>query len=168
MATQTSAMPGAIDALIAALEGDAELSNVDVVDGPLLDWEAMTPAKPQRGDGSRWLVVGGQPGDESRAAEGGQEWGATGTGMGHSRDERFAIYCTAVVFDGGQDVKAARDAAFAVIARVEDLLRVDPTIDGAVLYAEFGGVTELRQTMSSKGTTVDALFYVAARAYLEA
>jgi len=167
MAVETSAMFAAVDALIDLLESDPELSEVDVLDGPPLDWDAMTPAEGQRGDGSAWLVIGAQP-DGDRAVEGGQEWGATGTGMSHSRDERFAILCTAVAYNGGQDTKATRDVTKALTARVETLLREDPTIGETVLYSEFGGITELNQARSSKGITVDALFFIAARAYLNA
>ena len=164
----TSAVPGAIDALVSALQGDPQLSTVDVIDGPLLDWDSMRPAAGQRGDGRRWLVIGAQPDDEDTASQGEQTWGATGSGVAHSRDETFAIFCTAVGFDGGQDVRALRVAVFDMLARVELILRSDPSIGGAVLYSRFGGVTELRQAASTKGITVDALFNVQCRAYLTA
>lgn len=164
----TSAVPGALDALVAMLLDDVPLAGVDVVDGPLADWAVMRPVgRGQRGDGRRWLVIGAQPDDGNRSAEGEQEWGGTGTGQNHhSRDERFAIYCTAVSFGGGQSVQPVRAAAFGMVSRVELLLRADPSIGGSVLYSAFGGVTELRQAAHEKGLTVDVLFNIQCRAYL--
>lgn len=162
----TSAISIAISALVDLLAADPALAAVDVVDGPLLDWSAMRPAAPQRGDGRLWVVVGAQPDEDARAAEGEQTWGSTGSGTNHSRDETFAVYCTAVGFDGGQDVRALRTAVFGLVARVETILRADPTIGGTVLYSLFGGVTRLDQAATPKGITVDALFNVQCRAYL--
>jgi hypothetical protein len=166
--TLTSAVPGAIDAFVAMLLADGALDQVDVIDGPLLDWDAMQPAGDQRGDGTRWLVVGSQPGDDPTSTEGEQTWGATGSGTAHSRDETFAIFCTAVAYSGGSDAKAVRDDAFTMITRVELLLRNDPTISGSVLYSMFGGVTSMRQIATTKGITIDLLFNVQCRAYLTA
>lgn len=162
----TSAIPGMINALMLLLLADSALSTVDVVDGPLLDWELMTPALPQRGDGKAWIVIGSQPGD-AMAATGTQEWGGTGTGQNaHSRDEVFAVLGTVVTFDGGSDVRPVRDRGFAILGRLEAILRADPSISDSVLYSRFGGVDRLDQAATTSGLAVDILFNVQCRAYL--
>ena len=45
-----------------------------------------------------------------------------------ARDQTGSVTCAALSWNGDADQKAARDAAYAVVAAVEDLLRTDPTL----------------------------------------
>jgi hypothetical protein len=156
----TSRIPAALDALRAAAV--AALPTVTVVDGPPLDWDTVQVAVNAVSD-RQFLFVGALVGVDV-AVVGEQEFNAAGA---VSRDERFTINCTAWCNAGESDVKARRDEAFAVVAAVEQFIRTDPSLGGAVLYARVAevGRVGLRQTEQGADATVE--FTVACRAYLD-
>jgi hypothetical protein len=160
---ETSRMVPAIEALIDRLRARPALSKVDVVDGPALDWDEVKLATPQKGDGRRFLFIGASPGDDDTAAEGSQDFNAAGA---VSRDEVFAIVCSAVGVDGGGDMRTARGYASALVAEVEQCIREDVTIGDTVLYSRLSTVDRLDQEQNSRGASVTTVFRISARAYL--
>jgi hypothetical protein len=159
----TSRMVPAIESLVAILAARPALSKVDVVDGPPLDWDELKLPVPQLGDGKRFLFIGASPGDDDTAAEGAQDFNAAGA---VSRDETFAIICSALGIDGGGDMKVARGYASALVAEVEQTIRSDVTIGDTVLYSRLSTVDRLDQEQNSRGASVTFVFRIAARAYL--
>lgn len=159
---EVSRIVPAIEALVAALQDRPALSTVDVVDGPPLSWDAVELADSELGDGTRYLFVGAQP-DDDTAAEGTQDFNAAGA---VSRDEVFAIVCSAIGFDGSGSVPTARGRAVALQNEVEQCIREDVTIDNTVLYSRLSTVDRLDQQQNDRGASVTIVFRVACRAYL--
>jgi len=159
MAT-TSRAGVAQDALVAL--ATAQLPGVDVVDGPPLNWDQITLAVPQVGDGTRYLFVGAQP-QSATWLTGQQDFNAAGA---VSRDEHFEIICTALGFSGDGMAKTARDAALAVMAGMEQAIRLDPSLGQAVLYSRVSTVDRGDVTLNASGVNVPIIFRVACRAYL--
>jgi len=159
MAT-TSRIGVAQDALVALAA--AQLPGVDVVDGPPLNWDQITLAVPQIGDGSRYLFVGAQP-QSVTWVQGQQDFNAAGA---VSRDENFEVFCTALGYSGDGVAKTARDLALAVLAGMEQAIRADPSLGGAVLYSRVSTVDRGDVTLASSGVNVPIVFRVACRAYL--
>lgn len=155
----------AIVAAVARFSGDAGLSGVDVVDGPPFEWDPLR-TRVQSGDGRRYIFVGARPNsDDGNSGDGAQNFGGTG-GAARSRDDRFAILCTALVLDGGEDVPAVRAELFAMLAAVENQLLLDPTLNDSVLYSEFAGIGSLNQFFTDRGLTERATFDISCRSYL--
>jgi hypothetical protein len=163
MATRTR-IGAAIDALLGILRGTPSLAQVDIVDGPPLDWGSirLPSTQPQKGDGTSFLFVGASP-DATLAAESTLDWNAAGA---VSRDERLQIVCTAVGWSGALDTKAARDLVLTRMGDVEDAIHADPTIAGSVLYSEVSSVDHLDYVQTDRGLAAVAVFRVACRAYL--
>ena len=157
----TSRIPAATDALVGLLTS-AVGSSTNVVDGPPLTWNGVELAQGSVSESS-YLFVGATP-DSDTSASGTQDFNAAGA---VSRDELFDIDCTAFVWAGDQVMKAIRDAAFALVAQVEQAIRSDPSLGAAVLYSRMSGVTSMAQRQSEQGADVTVTFTVAARAYLE-
>ena len=162
-------MHEAISAAVDLLRASADLTTVDVVDGPPLDWDPLTVAQ-QNGDGRRFLFVGAElDSDDGDSATGSQAWG--GTGQPRDKDENFTISCVAMLIDGGSDLRACRGELFDVLIAVETqlLAHLDLSLDatpGPVLYAGFAGVERLRQFYNDRGLIISAQFDIACRAYL--
>lgn len=161
MTHTTSRIPAATDALVAVLTS-AIGTTTNVVDGPPLNWEGVTIAQGSVSESS-FLFIGSIP-DSDVSAEGTQDFNAAGA---VSRDEQFTVYCTAFVWAGDLVVKTVRDAAFAIVAQVEQAIRADPTLNAAVLYSRMSGVTAVAQRQGEDGTDCTVTFTVAARAYLD-
>lgn len=147
----TSSIPTAITNLVSM--ADTAVTS-PVRDGPALSDDAPVSevfigiADPE-GDGFPLAV-----------SEGEQEWATTGK----TRDERYRIHCLAISVDGGGSISTARTAAFADVALIENALRTDPTIDGAILYCDI----EVRQVDQAQtddaGAVVRVYFDVRCRA----
>ena len=159
----TSAMAAAIDALV-GLAG-LELSDTEVVDGPLDDSDETSQTIKQR------LFVGASSAtgdDESVAVDGDQNFRTIG---GRRRDENFNLHCIAEGWDGGRDMKAARDRAVAVLAGVELILRPSAsnpagyTVGGSVMWAGIGH-EEMTQDKNETGYYCRIDFEIACRANL--
>lgn len=134
----TSRTAAAIDAVVAG--AGAALTNVLVLDGEVTD------------DPGDWLFVGiGDPDDEgfAKAAETRHAWAGLGN---HARNQEGDIWCVAQA-SSGDSMKAARDAAFAIVAAVETFLRADPTLGGVLTpgWARHGTSEDLEQLASDQG-----------------
>lgn len=123
----TSAVPAALDALLAILRAATRLTDVQIIDGPAVGDLATGDV----------MWVGWQPGGDL-AADITQTFASAGA---RRRDEEFDIagYLESAV--GDADVSAARTRAFAMLAALEDALRstdAEPdaaTLRGTVLWA---------------------------------
>lgn len=123
-----STIPAAIDNLLAALRARPGLASVQILDGPT-DQEIEANS----------LSIGYVPGlptldgEQAPAQIGAQR-----------REETYDLAGQISCWRGDQgDTKAARDAAFAIFGEIEQQLRPadggDPTLAGAVRYAEIAG-----------------------------
>lgn len=136
----TSVIPTLIDALVTAAR--TALPSAQVYDG-----YGVTD------DPGDFLMVGVEDGSASGpagSAESRQSW----PHVGHQvRDEEGDVHCFAVSWNGDGDQKAARDAAFAITAAVENLLRADPSLGIAaqVMRTGFGTSQRLEQDQDQHG-----------------
>lgn len=151
----TSALPGAITALLAILNAANGLDGVLLIDGPPVGDVAT----------SDFLAVGWS-GGEDQAAEVQQDFNAAGA---RTRDEEFAITNVIDVWDGGEDFAAVRTRAFEILGVVEQAIRATgpnpeaPTLNGAVLWAHLTRAT-LRQYFTDQGARVALAFTVSCHA----
>lgn len=151
----TSAVPAAIDALLAILRAAPALAGVEVIDGP------------PTGDMSAadLVAVGWQP-DDGEAATLAQNFAYAGA---RRRDEEFVISCWLESWTGDSDVAARRTRAFELLAVVEDALRASdvapeaPTLGGTVLWAQLSAGS-LRQSFTDQGVKAGIAWSVACRA----
>lgn len=139
MTARGSAIPAAIDALIASLS--AALPDVLVVDG----METSDDKAPMV------LFVGlSDPdgtGPES-AASSTQKWANLGR---NTRDEKLTINLVAVAWNGDRKQKMARDDVFGMVDQIADLIQTDPTLGGSVLVVTDVSNIDLRQVEDSAG-----------------
>jgi hypothetical protein len=153
----TSAVPGAITALLAILRADAGLSGVQVLDGPPV------------GDQSDqdYVAVGWQDGSEE-SVQIVQDFNAAGA---RTRDENFAILCWLDTWTGDSDVSARRVRAFALLAVIENAIRATagapnaPTLNGSVMWAHLTNAV-LKQANTDQGVRVGIAFTITCRARL--
>lgn len=135
--TVTSTIPAAIDALVTMLTVRPALAvpGTLVVDGYPANARSI----------KQLITIGGQV---DATATGTQEFASLGARR-RTEDYTIRVYCSAV----DADQKKARDAAFALMAEVEDLLRTDPTLGGVTsMYAEAGGDVVLDQSSEDPDT----------------
>ncbi len=120
----TTAIPATIRYLITTFRAAATLgaaaSPVRVFAGPEVteEWAQLV----------LWVGMNDpDSGTAPTAATGTQDW----AGMpARTRKEAFSIFCTAEAWSGDTDVLAAMDAAYGIVAAVEDLVRVDKYLGG--------------------------------------
>lgn len=151
----TSAVPGAITALVSILQAATKLEDVDVIDGPPTD-DVNT---------QDILCVGWSPqGDQS--AELVQNFNAAGA---RTRDEDFTIVGYVEVWSGDADFPAIRNRVFEILGIVEQVLRATssnptaPDLGGAVMWAHLTrGV--LLQTHNSQGARAGLAFTLSCHA----
>lgn len=167
--TVTSRVPDVIDWLVAAAASSTALgadpvAPVLVVDGP------QAPAATQ--DRERVLWIGCDPaqlGDQ--AAEASQDWPVLD--HGRTRDEDGSVVLACQHWSGDTVNKTHRDAAAAMVAAVELLLRGDGTtgpgdvtMGGLVLWAGLDGPFQWYQRQSPQGASALVTFRVVYRARL--
>ncbi len=156
----TSAIPTAIDWLVDTFRAATTLGQADppvlVLDGP----EVVDLSSP------RVLWVGVDDPDPEGGSEGGsstQDW----AGLGAMRkNELLTVPCTGRAWLGDSDVRAARAAAFAILAGAEEVVRANASLGGTVLVT-LSGITDirLRQAVNPKvGAIADVAFNIAAKA----
>ncbi|WP_406004430.1 hypothetical protein [Streptomyces sp. NBC_00987] len=151
----TSAVPAAVDALLAILRAAPALAEVRIVDGP----PSVNLTDRHR------IYVGWAPGSE-QAVEIEQSFASAGA---RRRDEDAAISCYAETRAGDKDMSMRRSRAFELLAAVEDALRATdaateaPTLNGAVLWSELTAGT-LVQEQSDTGSLAGLSFTVRTRA----
>ena len=151
----TSAVPGAINALLAILRADAGLSGVQVLDGPPVGDQADQD----------YVAVGWQDGSEE-SVQIVQDFAYAGA---RTRDEDFAILCWLDTWTGDSEVSARRVRAFELLAVVENAIRASggsptaPTLNGAVLWAHLTNAV-LKQANTPDGVRAGIAFTVTCRA----
>lgn len=148
----TSVLPDLIDALVTAAR--TALPATKVYDG-----FGVTD------DPGDFLMVGVEDADLETAATSAnseQQWAhSTGT----ARDESGELTCVALSWNGDGDAKVARDAAFAITAAVENLLRANPSLGiPELLWTGYGSTVELSQGQGKTGAEALVVFKVAFRA----
>lgn len=135
----TSSIPAAIDGLLTLLRANVD-SSTQVVDG----FPRFTVTD------TDLIAVGGKP---APTAEGTQTAAVLG---GRKRDENYVLHVTCSSSRGGEDQKAVRDRAFALLAVLENVVRNDITLGGAVRTAQVEGGITLSQT--DVDTAADGVF----------
>ena len=147
----TSVVPALIDALVTQLT--AALPNVLVIDG--------VGVTENPGD---FLMIGVEDPDQESAAFSAdvrQSWAGLGA---KARDEEGEITCAALAWTGNSDPtaqKAARDAAYAILATVENTLRTTPTLGVAgVRWVSFGTQLTLSQAQGTAGADALVVFRI--------
>ncbi|MFD5573979.1 hypothetical protein [Streptomyces cadmiisoli] len=141
----TSRVPAAVDALLAILGARPALADVAIVDGP----PAVNLTQKRR------IHIGWAPGAEA-AVDLQQEFNAAGA---RTRNEAFQISGYAEARAGDKDMKARRDAVFALLGEIEQALRATneapeaPTLNGTVLWAHLtaGDLVQLQSEGSLAG-----------------
>jgi hypothetical protein len=153
----TSIIPTLIDALVA--QSDSAISSATVSDG-----YGVTE------DPGDFLMIGVEDPDSADSSYSVDVSQAAATmGPNRSRDERGEIACVALSWNGKGNQKEARDKAFAITAKVEDLLRASPTlgISGySLLVVQYGPTQRLRQDQPDYGAEAAVFFSVGFRARL--
>lgn len=128
-----SAVPAAIDALLAAAQADAAIGagGVQVVDGQPIQME------------DDFLVIGWAPG--------GLAVRATGESASNSarRAETFDVACLISCWHGDTEMKPVRDRAYALLEAVRLMLAADPRLGSVVGRAQLGADLDLDQSQTS-------------------
>ena len=155
--TWTSAVPAAVDGLLAAFRLSPDLAApVAVRDGPVVT-----------GSQAADVVVAGWYGTEQdELAVEGQD---TPEGLGGGRDrEQFSVRCAAMSTNSGGDAAAALTAArvrvYVLVAACGAAVAADRTLGGAVMRATMGA-SSLRQVPGTDGITALVEFTVDCDAY---
>lgn len=145
----TSALPQVIDALV-SLSG-AAMGSTKVRDGLGVI-----------GDPGDYLMVGVEDPDIEGAAFSADVNQSRAT-MSGARDEQGTVTCCALSWNGNADQKAARDAAFATVTAVENIVRTtSPTLGvSVVLKTEFGDRLTVSQAQDESGASCMVIFSVA-------
>ena len=139
----TSTIPAAIDGLIKVLKSTTGLRNLTIFDG-----------QPTNNTPKDYICVGWL--DEGAAIIGTQ----TPASLGNlRRSETYDINCLASTFNGGTDMRVARDRAFLIFGIIEDAVRDNATLNGAVMFAEITNFN-VTQMQTAEGATVDIEFSV--------
>jgi hypothetical protein len=126
--TPASAIPAAVDALVDLLTAQLAATNVLVLDGP--------PVSAIAGP-STVLIIGGN-GDEDDLLAATSDLTDSTLRRGDNA-ERFDLRCHLEHWEGGDDLPAARRAAFAVLDSVKAALVADPRLGGSVTRARLTG-----------------------------
>jgi hypothetical protein len=144
----TSSIPRAIDGLIANLKADKAFAAVAIIDGQ--------PTTDLPGD---YVAIGFS--DESSASiVGNQDVAALGN---LRREEKYTISCEVSSWVGTTVMKTARDKAFAILANVERVVRADGTLNGAVMFADFGSSVTASQVQTTNGAVVTIVFDISVK-----
>jgi hypothetical protein len=151
----TSQVPALIDALVT--NATAALPTTTVYDGFGIS-----------DDPGDFLMVGVEDPDLQGAATSAQFAQVPATmGPARTRDETGSVTCAALSWNGDGDQKAARDAAFTIVAAVESMLRNDPSQGlgpGGYFVVQFGGTGTLTQQQDDNGALALVIFTVTYRA----
>lgn len=148
----SSTIPAAIDALLALAR--TALPAVTVHDG--------VPVTVGTKD---YLCVGYDP-DSDLAVEFTQVAAAMRGLAGHTRREEYDVLCQLVAYSGDVKMGTRRTSAFALLAPIEDALRLNPSLSGALGSggtAQLGG-GQLAQVQTDKGAYIDLRFRVTCKA----
>lgn len=146
-----SIVPDLVDALLVQLADREGLADVLVVDGP----------DPIGDDSDQLLFVGmADPrgsGTDDNAGDFTQEWP---NATAQSRSESGSVRCVAMAFDGSGVMKAARDAAFGIVAEVQALLWADTRLGVPGVTKTSLTSVAWDQRMTDRGAMCAVLFSV--------
>jgi len=162
MVAETSAVPAAIDGLIALCTSVA-------ITGGALDGVVIYDGSPiTRSSDERYLDIAMPTADGEPAVEGTQSFI---TMPARERDESFSILCGAYARSGNNDIQVERNRAYAIVAAVERLVRPrepgsDITLGGAVLWCSVTGRITYTPLQTADGAGVRVQFEVQCRARL--
>lgn len=153
-----SSIPAAIDFLVTAVGASSAFADVKIFDGPRVTNDDLVN-KDRLYVGDSIEAEPSVEGDESAP---------------HadliSRDEAYSIVVTAESWAGDSDIKARRARAFALKDALETLIRPtvpggpEPTLGGAVLWAEVAGRVRVDQRQTNNGAIASVTFRVFCRA----
>lgn len=151
----TSAVPAAVDALLAILRAAPALAEVRIIDGP----PSVNLTERHR------IYVGWSPGAE-QSVDIQQSFASAGA---RRRDEDASIACYAETRAGDTDMSLRRTKVFELLAAVEVALRATdaapeaPTLNGTVQWAHLSAGS-LVQEQNSDGALAGLAFTVTCRA----
>ena len=154
----TSQVPTLLTAVFNA--AFAALSSVTVIDGPPLSWDPLVVPGGGVGD-VQWLFIGARPEDDN-AVHSAQQ---TRNTLGPSRTEDIVAAATAIAKGDETQMALARSQAFTIVAALEQALRTDETLGGAVSTATVS-VDKYEQAQQEDGAYAVVTLSVAARAFL--
>jgi hypothetical protein len=150
----TSVIPAIIDAVVAQLPAYMPTGTL-VYDG-----------FPLTGNREHYVAVGVDDPDSEDAASSAQSEHARAT-FGTPRHENGSVACAAVAWNGDGDIKAARDAAFAMCTAAAALSLADKTLGvEGVLQTVYGTRQELRQAQTDEGAVAYVLFDILFAAFI--
>lgn len=142
----STAVPGAIDALVQLAQTAPELEGVVVRDGPMLD----NNAEP------RVLYIGWTGGTEDVDVE--VQVSEEGAG-GNPDREQTVIRCTAHAIDGAADIPTARRAAYDMVSGLGAAIDSNRSLNKTVMRAAIGNHS-LTQQQTNKGAEAVVTFEV--------
>lgn len=151
----TSAVPGAIAALLTILRAAPALAETQIADGPPIEDQADTE-----------LVAIGWTHEDALSAEAAQDFNSAGA---RTRDEDFSIACWIDVWNGDDDITVCRTRAYELLGIIESAIRASgsnptaPTLNGAVLWAHLTRHA-LHQRDTDQGMKAGIAFAVTCRA----
>jgi hypothetical protein len=143
-----TALPAAIDGLVALLRSTPALAGVRIDDGPWVD-------EPSEHD---VIVIGWLPDDTSMVT-----WTEDLAGLG-STGETFTIQGLVSSFRGDSSLKAVRDIADGLLEIVRAAVHANQTLGGAVNRARIAAQT-MTPIKDAKGTAVEIDFIVHLQVY---
>ena len=96
-------------------------------------------------------------GTDDNAGDFTQDWP---NATAQSRSESGSVRCVAMAFDGSGSMKAARDAAFAIVAEVQALLWADTRLGVAGVVKTSFNSTSWDQRQTDRGAMCAVLFSI--------
>jgi len=120
---------------------------------------------PEVGDSAAWevITVGYVGPDDDTAVEA----SSTPGGLGMREREQYTVNCAVAVVNGDEDIRAARQRAFDLLAQCGLRLAADPKLAGSVMKAEISSWS-LREDMATGGAHARLRFGVGIDAFTSA
>jgi hypothetical protein len=145
--TVTTRAPDVLDRLVELAA--AALPDAKICDGPNLD----------EGTHHNMLCIGWDGDEESdvEAVTVTQEWAGLGA---KAKDELLLVTCAAISWRGNGDMKTTRDAAYASVAALGDVLRADPSLGFDPPTIADMRTGDLRQRQTDAGPEARVLFQI--------
>jgi len=148
-----SALPSFLSAVITALRADSDLSAVRIFDGIEIDQSYPGDAVAIGHDGS-------MEGDDTASSQIRQEYIQLGA---KQKFEDGLVSCSLWSWDGLTDLAARRTRAFALLSRIETVIRNDVSFGGVVLYSGLDAA-QLNYRQTNVGAAVVINFTISYRA----